>query len=121
MCYVGMGGMGVVKDVNMVLVGNFMFLMMVILVGNIGLSYIYIDVEEIFFVLCGKMKVICECDGEMWEVIFGECDLILVLFGVYCMEINIGEEDVLMCVMFGLLKLIMLMYLFDLLFVKIKC
>jgi oxalate decarboxylase/phosphoglucose isomerase-like protein (cupin superfamily) len=59
------------------------------------------DVEEIFFVLRGKMKVICERDGERWEAVLGERDLISVPPGVYRTEENIGEEDALMCVMLG--------------------
>ena len=89
MRYVGTGGTGVAKDVNTVPA------------GNIGPSHIHMDVEEIFFVLRGKMKVICERDGETWESVLGERDLISVPPGVYRTEVNIGEEDALMCVMLG--------------------
>ena len=101
MRYVGTGGTGVAKDVNTVPAGGFTFSTMVIPAGNIGPSHIHIDVEEIFFVLRGKMKVICEKDGETWEAVLGERDLISVPPGVYRTEINIGEEDALMCVMLG--------------------
>ena len=37
---------------------------MVIPAGNIGPSHIHYDVEEIFFVIRGAMKVVCEKDGE---------------------------------------------------------
>jgi mannose-6-phosphate isomerase-like protein (cupin superfamily) len=60
MRYVGTGGTGVAKDVNTVPAGGFTFSTMVIPAGNIGPSHIHMDVEEIFFVLRGKMKVICE-------------------------------------------------------------
>jgi len=101
MRYVGTGGTGVAKDMNTVPAGNFTFSTMVIPAGNIGPSHIHTDVEEIFFVLRGKMKVICERDGETWEAVLGERDLISVPPGVYRTEINIGEEDALMCVMLG--------------------
>ncbi|EAY70726.1 hypothetical protein BDAG_03533 [Burkholderia dolosa AU0158] len=101
MRYVGTGGTGVAKDANTVPAGNFTFSTMVIPAGNVGPSHIHVDVEEIFFVLRGKMKVICERDGETWEAILGERDLISVPPGVYRTEINIGEEDALMCVMLG--------------------
>jgi quercetin dioxygenase-like cupin family protein len=101
MRYVGTGGTGVAKDVNTVPAGSFTFSTMVIPAGNIGPSHIHIDVEEIFFVLRGKMKVICEKDGETWEAVLGERDLISVPPGVYRSEINVGEEDALMCVMLG--------------------
>jgi len=101
MRYVGTGGTGVAKDTNTVPAGGFTFSTMVIPAGNIGPSHIHMDVEEIFFVLRGKMKVVCEKDGETWEAVLGERDLISVPPGVYRTEINIGEEDALMCVMLG--------------------
>jgi len=63
--------------------------------------HLHTDVEEIFFVLRGKVKVLCEKDGERWEVVCKERDLISVPPGVYRGEINIGEEEALMCVMLG--------------------
>jgi len=101
MRYVGTGGTGVAKDMNTVPAGGFTFSTMVIPAGNIGPSHIHMDVEEIFFVLRGKMKVVCERDGETWEAVLGERDLISVPPGVYRSEINVGEEDALMCVMLG--------------------
>lgn len=101
MRYVGTGGTGVAKDMNTVPAGGFTFSTMVIPAGNIGPSHIHMDVEEIFFVLRGKMKVVCEKDGETWEAVLGERDLISVPPGVYRTEVNIGEEDALMCVMLG--------------------
>jgi len=98
MRYVGTGGTGVNSDVNTVPAGHFTFSTMVIPAGNIGPSHIHHDVEEIFFVLRGQMKVICEKDGQKWEATLGERDLISVPPGVYH---NIGDEDALMCVMLG--------------------
>jgi oxalate decarboxylase/phosphoglucose isomerase-like protein (cupin superfamily) len=48
-----------------------------------------------------KLMVICEKDGERWESVLRERDLISVPPGVYREEINVGEEDALMCVMLG--------------------
>lgn len=101
MRYVGTGGTGVNADVNTVPAGHFTFSTMVIPAGNIGPSHIHYDVEEIFFVLRGQMKVVCEKDGQKWEAVIGERDLISVPPGVYREEHNIGEEDALMCVMLG--------------------
>jgi len=101
MRYVGTGGTGVNADVNTVPAGHFTFSTMVIPAGNIGPSHIHYDVEEIFFVLRGSMKVVCEKDGQKWEAVIGERDLISVPPGVYREEHNIGEEDALMCVMLG--------------------
>lgn len=101
MRYVGTGGTGVAQDSNTVAAGNFTFSTMLIPPGNIGPSHLHIDVEEIFFILRGTVKVICEKDSQRWETILGERDLISVPPGVYRSEINIGDEDALMCVMLG--------------------
>jgi mannose-6-phosphate isomerase-like protein (cupin superfamily) len=104
MRYVGTGGTGVAKDVNTVPAGHFTFSTMVIPAGNVGPMHIHHDVEEIFFVLRGTLKVICEKDGERWESILRDRDLISVPPGVYREEHNIGEEECLMCVMLGAAK-----------------
>ncbi len=101
MRYVGTGGTGVNSDMNTVPAAHFTFSTMVIPAGNIGPSHIHHDVEEIFFVLRGKMKVVCEKDGQKWEAVLGDRDLISVPPGVYREEHNIGDEDALMCVMLG--------------------
>lgn len=101
MRYVGTGGTGVAKDVNTVPAGNFTFSTMVIPAGHIGPSHIHIDVEEIFFVMRGKMKIVIDVDGERFESVLQERDLISVPPGVYREEHNIGDEDALMCVMLG--------------------
>lgn len=104
MRYVGTGGTGVAADGDTVPSGHFTFSTMVIPAGHVGPMHIHNDVEEIFFVMRGKMKVICEKDGERWESILGERDLISVPPGVYREEHNIGDEDALMCVMLGAAK-----------------
>ena len=101
MRYVGTGGTGVTQDGNTVPSAHFTFSTMLVPAGHIGPSHIHYDVEEIFFVMRGVMKVICEKDGERWEAVVGERDLISVPPGVYREEHNIGDEDALMCVMLG--------------------
>lgn len=101
MRYVGTGGTGVASDKRSVPAEHFTFSTMIIPAGNEGPMHLHTDVEEIFFVLRGKIKVICEKDGQRWETIVGERDLISVPPGVYRGEINVGEEDALMCVMLG--------------------
>jgi hypothetical protein len=54
--------------------------------------------------LRGRVRVSCEKDGEQWETILGERDLVSIPPGVYRGEVNIGEEDALMCVMLGSAK-----------------
>ena len=101
MRYMGTGGTGVAKDANTVPSAHFTFSTMVIPAGNVGPSHIHYDVEEVFFVMRGKMKIVCEKDGQRWESILHERDLISVPPGVYREETNIGDEDALMCVMLG--------------------
>ena len=104
MRYVGTGGTGVGKDANTVPAGHFTFSTMVIPAGHIGPSHIHTDVEEIFFVMRGKMKLVIEKDGERYETVLHERDLVSVPPGVYREEHNIGDEDALMCVMLGAAK-----------------
>jgi len=101
MRYMGTGATGVSSDNNTVPSAHFTFSTMVIPAGGIGPSHIHYDVEEVFFVLRGKMKIVIEKDGERWESILNERDLISVPPGVYREEVNITDEDALMCVMLG--------------------
>lgn len=104
MRYLGTGGTGVASDSNTVPAEHFTFSTMIIPAGNEGPMHLHTDVEEVFFVLRGKVKVMCEKDGHHWEATLGERDLISIPPGVYRGEINIGEEDALMCVMLGTAK-----------------
>ena len=101
MRYIGTGGTGVAKDVNTVPAENFTFSTMVIPAGHEGPPHLHTDVEEVFFVIRGKLKLIIEKDGERFETILSDRDLVSVPPGVYREEINIGDEDALMCVMLG--------------------
>lgn len=101
MRYVGTGGTGVAADMNTVPAENFTFSTMVIPAGNEGPMHIHTDVEEVFFVIRGKVKLILEKDGETYETILTDRDLVSIPPGVYRGEINIGDEDALMCVMLG--------------------
>jgi mannose-6-phosphate isomerase-like protein (cupin superfamily) len=104
MRYVGTGGTGVATDTNVVPSEHFTFSTMLIPAGGEGPMHLHTDVEEIFFVLRGQVKVTCEKDGETYETTLKERDLISIPPGVYRGEINTGEEDCLMCVMLGASK-----------------
>ncbi len=101
MRYMGTGGTGVASDSSTVAAAHFTFSTMVIPAGHIGPSHIHYDVEEVFFVMRGSMQLICEKDGQRWETVLKERDLVSVPPGVYREERNIGDEDALMCVMLG--------------------
>jgi mannose-6-phosphate isomerase-like protein (cupin superfamily) len=104
MRYIGTGGTGVASDSSTIPSENFTFSTMIIPAGHEGPPHVHVDVEEVFFVLRGKLKLILEKDGERFETILTDRDIVSVPPGVYREEINIGEEDALMCVMLGAQK-----------------
>jgi quercetin dioxygenase-like cupin family protein len=104
MRYVGTGGTGVKSDANVIPAEHFTFSTMLLPAGAEGPMHIHNDVEEVFFVIRGKVKVTLEKDGETYETVLTERDLISIPPGIYRGEVNIGEEDALMCVMLGSAK-----------------
>ncbi|MDH5857194.1 cupin domain-containing protein [Lampropedia aestuarii] len=104
MRYVGTGATGVGNDLNTVPSEHFTFSTMVIPAGHEGPPHIHTDVEEIFFVIRGKLKLVITHGDERYETILTDRDLVSVPPGVYREEINIGDEDALMCVMLGAKK-----------------
>jgi len=101
MRYLGTGGTGVAADVNTVPAENFTFSTMVIPAGHEGPPHVHVDVEEVFFVIRGKLKLTLEKDGERFETILTDRDLVSIPPHVYRGEINVGDEDALLCVMLG--------------------
>ena len=101
MRYLGTGGTGVKDDSNAVPSEHFTFSTMVLPPGCEGPSHVHDDVEEVFFMLRGKIRLTLERDGESFETELGERDLISVPPGVYRGLVNEGEEEALMCVMLG--------------------
>jgi mannose-6-phosphate isomerase-like protein (cupin superfamily) len=104
MRYVGTGGTGVKSDANVVAAEHFTFSTMLLPAGHEGPMHVHHDVEEIFFILRGKLKLMLEKDGEKFETILAERDLVSIPPGVYRGEVYVGEEDCLMCVMLGAAK-----------------
>lgn len=104
MRYVGTGATGVASDANTVQAEHFTFSTMILPAGAEGPLHIHTDVEEVFFVLRGRVKLIAELNGESWEAEAGERDLISWPVGVYRGVINIGDEEALMCVIVGASK-----------------
>lgn len=101
MRYVGTGATGVTSDANTVQAEHFTFSTMILPAGAEGPLHIHTDVEEVFFVLRGRVKLIAELNGETWESEAGERDLISWPVGVYRGVVNIGDEEALMCVIVG--------------------
>jgi quercetin dioxygenase-like cupin family protein len=104
MRYVGTGATGVASDANTVQAEHFTFSTMILPAGAEGPLHIHTDVEEVFFVLRGRVKLIAELNGETWESEAGERDLISWPVGVYRGVVNIGDEEALMCVIVGASK-----------------
>lgn len=104
MRYIGTGGTGVAADSNTIPAEHFTFSTMVIPAGNEGPSHLHTDVEEVFFLIRGKLKLVLEKDGQRFETILTDRDVVSVPPGVYREEINVGDEDALMCVMLGAKK-----------------
>lgn len=102
--YVGTGGTGVAEDANAVPAEHFTFSTMLLPAGCEGPLHIHTDVEEVFFMMRGKIRLFFEKDGETWETELGERDLCSVPAGVYRGLKNEGDEDALMCVMLGAAK-----------------
>lgn len=104
MRYIGTGGTGIAADDNAVPPEHFTFSTMVLPPKCEGPLHIHHDVEEVFFMIRGKIRLFMELDGEKWETELGERDLISVPAGVYRGLINERDEEALMCVMLGSAK-----------------
>lgn len=102
--YMGTGGTGVAADDNAVAAEHFTFSTMLLPAHCEGPLHIHTDVEEVFFMIRGKIHLFFEQDGESWETDLGERDLFSVPAGVYRGLRNDSDEDALMCVMIGAAK-----------------
>ncbi len=104
MRYLGTGGTGVDGDANTVPSEHFTFSTMVLPPGCEGPLHVHDDVEEVFFMLRGRVKLSFARGGETWETELGERDLVSVPPGIYRGLVNQGQEEALMCVMLGASK-----------------
>lgn len=101
MRYIGLGAAGAKSDANVIPAEHFTFSTMVLPAGCEGPSHVHADVEEVFFMLRGRIKLFLEQDGETAETILNERDVVSVPPGIYRGLLNIGQEEALMCVMLG--------------------
>ncbi len=101
MRYIGTGGTGIEGDSNAVPAEHFTFSTMVLPPGCEGPLHVHDDVEEVFFMLRGRVRLFFEKDGERWETEIGERDLVSVPPRVYRGLRNDGDEEALMCVLLG--------------------
>jgi quercetin dioxygenase-like cupin family protein len=101
MRYMGTGGTGVGTDENTVPADTFTFSTMVLPPQCEGPLHVHDDVEEVFFMLRGKIRLTLEQSGERFETELRERDLISIPPGIYRGLFNHGQEEALMCVMLG--------------------
>lgn len=101
MRYMGTGATGVAADGNAVPADSFTFSTMVLPPQCEGPLHLHDDVEEVFFILRGRITLTLEQDGELFETELGERDLISIPPGIYRGLFNHGQEEALMCVMLG--------------------
>jgi len=101
MRYMGTGGTGIAADTNTVPADHFTFSTMVLPAGCEGPLHVHDDVEEVFFMLRGRIRLFVEHEGEKFETVLTERDLISVPPGLYRGLLNDGQEEALMCVMLG--------------------
>ena len=101
MRYIGLGAAGAKSDANVIPSENFTFSTMVLPAGCEGPLHVHDDVEEVFFMLRGRIRLFMEHEGETAETVLNERDVVSVPPGVYRGLENIGQEEALMCVMLG--------------------
>lgn len=101
MRYIGLGAAGAKSDANVIPSEHFTFSTMVLPAGCEGPLHVHDDVEEVFFMLRGRIKLFLEHEGETAETMLYERDVVSVPPGVYRGLLNVGEEEALMCVMLG--------------------
>lgn len=101
MRYMGTGATGVGADNNTVPSDSFTFSTMVLPAQCEGPLHLHDDVEEVFFILRGKIMLTLEENGERFETELTERDLISIPPGIYRGLFNHGQEEALMCVMLG--------------------
>ncbi|MCP4327929.1 MAG: cupin domain-containing protein [Alphaproteobacteria bacterium] len=101
MRYIGLGAAGAKSDAAVIPSEHFTFSTMALPAGCEGPMHVHDDVEEVFFMLRGKIRLFLEQDGEQAETVLNERDVVSVPPRIYRGLLNIGQEEALMCVMLG--------------------
>jgi mannose-6-phosphate isomerase-like protein (cupin superfamily) len=99
--YVGGGGTGKHDDPKVVKAEHFTLSTMLLPPGAEGPLHLHHDVEEVFFVLQGKVTFIWEEDGDRAEATLGPRDMVWTPAGVYRGVRNDGDTDALFLVILG--------------------
>lgn len=104
MRYIGTGATGVANDTNTIPAGSFTFSTMVLPSKCEGPLHVHDDVEEVFFVLKGTIRLYLKNGDNYVETVLKDRDVISVPPGIYRGLLNESEEEALMCVMLGTSK-----------------
>ncbi|MEX2961690.1 cupin domain-containing protein [Microbulbifer sp. TYP-18] len=101
MRYIGTGATGVATDTNTIPAEHFTFSTMVLPSKCEGPLHVHDDVEEVFFVLKGQIRLFLKDGDDYTETVLQERDVVSVPPGIYRGLLNESEEEALMCVMLG--------------------
>ncbi len=104
MRYVGGGGTGQHDDPNIIKAGHFTLSTMILPPGHEGSLHLHSDVEELFFVLEGKLTCIWSDGTNEIERSLGTRDLIWIPAGIWRGVRNDGDVDVAFLTMLGAQK-----------------
>lgn len=99
--YLGGGGTGKHDDQNIVPAHNFTLSTMLLPPASEGPLHLHSDVEEVFFVLTGRITCVWVQNGEKTERTLGPKDMICTPPGVYRGVRNEGDVEATMLVMLG--------------------
>jgi len=103
--FIGTGATGVAGDTNSIPAEHFTFSTMILPAGCEGPLHVHYDAEEVFFVLkASKLRLFFEFEGEKFETILKDRDVVSVPPGVFRGLRNDSQEEALMCVMLGVAK-----------------
>src|SRR5438105_9804751 len=93
MRYVGGGGTGRHDDPNIIKAGHFTLSTMILPPGHEGPLHLHCDVEELFFVLEGKLTCIWSDGKQEIERFLGPRDLVWIPAGIWRGVGNDGDDD----------------------------
>lgn len=104
--YIGGGGTGMHHDTNVIQSHGFTLSTMLLPPGSEGPLHVHHDVEEVFFVIKGKVTALVQEEegGEVYEIPLNTRDCISTPPGVYRGVRNDTDEDALFLVMLGTKK-----------------
>jgi quercetin dioxygenase-like cupin family protein len=104
MRYVGGGGTGQHDDPNIIKAGHFTLSTMILPSGHEGPLHLHSDVEELFFVLEGKLTCIWSDGKRQIERSLGPRDLVWIPAGIWRGVRNDGDTDVMFLTLLGAQK-----------------